>query len=1086
MPSLPPPRTTELFYGGAWHTAKVRESSPLTITRGVSAEGTTADPSAGSLVLDNRDGAAAPRNPHSPLYGEAGRNTPIRHTVTAGPPWLNLTGTTTSRLATPHAATLNITGDLDLSMELAAASWRQPQMLAARYSTTGENRIWILELAESGALILIWSPDGTFANRRDVTSTAPVPAYNGQRLAVRVVLDVNNGAGGHTVYFYTGLTTAGPWTVLGAPVTVAGTTQLRSGTAAVEIGRCTDFNQLPNGGLLNSLTGRVYGLRLRDGIGGPLRIDLQTGTQAAVGASTVTDATGRTWTRYSTSSFTNRHVRLEGEVPAWPPSRDMSGADRTVAITPAGILRRLGAGTRPLDSALRRFLTGNPPAECWPLTDGPSSTQGAAMFGSAPILPAGGSWSPPKWAGGELAEWIEPVALCPEQTEGLLTAAPRTAGTSSWSVDICRSGYGWNEFLDIRGRAAYSTTWQLIFQPVPDRIMVTRTTQTDTGPETVLITTINNPGIFDDNLHHVRFTTIAGGSNTAWVLYLDGKVALGSSEPVTARAIDTVSWTWTSTSAPDTDDVAVGYLTCWNASPPSAAAVYQAALGFPGEAAGTRVARLSAENGVPVSISGAPDMQTLLGTQRRETYLDALDQIARTDHGILFERRDARELVYRARSTLYNQQPVLTLDWSTGVISEPFRPIDDDKLTENDVTVKREGGTSATAVLEQGRMSVLDPPDGVGRYDENYTLSLATDHQTGEHAQWRMHLGTFDGLRFTKITLNLANPRVYALIDDIYRADVGDLMRLTNLPDDYGPGDVDLIIRGYTEEISADRWTLTFNCGPGAPWQVGVVEDPVLGRADTDGSQLASAATTSATSLSVAVTAGPRWITAAPNILPDPGFETGTGQWECTRGTNIGVVSWERDLVRTGTGALRVTRVHPTDTGTMNLRDPSGIVPAAAGQTWAGSAWVYAGGAATNAMRVALVWRTSGGTETYVYGAAPGTPPGSWQQLTVSATLPTGAVDVRLGIEGRSSWTVGEWWQADDIRLARTDNLVGDDLADQFPFSVTLGGEEVTVLGISGTSSPQTFTVARSANGITKGHSTATPLSLTYPMRAAL
>jgi hypothetical protein len=59
-------------------------------------------------------------------------------------------------------------------------------------------------------------------------------------------------------------------------------------------------------------------------------------------------------------------------------------------------------------------------------------------------------------------------------------------------------------------------------------------------------------------------------------------------------------------------------------------------------------------------------------------------------------------------------------------------------------------------------------------------------------------------------------------------------------------------------------------------------------------------------------------------------------------------------------------------------------------------------------------------------------------------------------------------------------------MPDQFPFTVTVGGETVNVHGISGTTSPQTFYVDRSINGIIKPHSSGTPLSLTHPMRAAL
>lgn len=76
MVSLPPPRTTELYYGGAWHTTKAREADPVTIERGVSAEGTTAGPSAATQTLDNTAGDLSPRDPSSPLHGAIGRNTP--------------------------------------------------------------------------------------------------------------------------------------------------------------------------------------------------------------------------------------------------------------------------------------------------------------------------------------------------------------------------------------------------------------------------------------------------------------------------------------------------------------------------------------------------------------------------------------------------------------------------------------------------------------------------------------------------------------------------------------------------------------------------------------------------------------------------------------------------------------------------------------------------------------------------------------------------------------------------------------------------------------------------------------------------
>lgn len=58
--------------------------------------------------------------------------------------------------------------------------------------------------------------------------------------------------------------------------------------------------------------------------------------------------------------------------------------------------------------------------------------------------------------------------------------------------------------------------------------------------------------------------------------------------------------------------------------------------------------------------------------------------------------------------------------------------------------------------------------------------------------------------------------------------------------------------------------------------------------------------------------------------------------------------------------------------------------------------------------------------------------------------------------------------------------------ASMFPFNVIAGGEEVTVTAITGTTSPQTFTVVRSVNDVVKAHTAGTSISLAHPMVAAL
>ncbi|MFO7401321.1 MAG: hypothetical protein C0P63_018360, partial [Actinomycetales bacterium] len=55
-----------------------------------------------------------------------------------------------------------------------------------------------------------------------------------------------------------------------------------------------------------------------------------------------------------------------------------------------------------------------------------------------------------------------------------------------------------------------------------------------------------------------------------------------------------------------------------------------------------------------------------------------------------------------------------------------------------------------------------------------------------------------------------------------------------------------------------------------------------------------------------------------------------------------------------------------------------------------------------------------------------------------------------------------------------------------FPLDVMVGGERMRVTRITGTSSPQTFTVTRSINGIKKSHSPGEPVTLFKPAIRAL
>jgi hypothetical protein len=75
----------EIFYDGIWHDIaaddEVFERDPIVCLRGDGDESAAPRPAQVNATLDNRAQKYNPRDPMSPLYGKAGRNTPCRLTV---------------------------------------------------------------------------------------------------------------------------------------------------------------------------------------------------------------------------------------------------------------------------------------------------------------------------------------------------------------------------------------------------------------------------------------------------------------------------------------------------------------------------------------------------------------------------------------------------------------------------------------------------------------------------------------------------------------------------------------------------------------------------------------------------------------------------------------------------------------------------------------------------------------------------------------------------------------------------------------------------------------------------------------------
>lgn len=553
-------------------------------------------------------------------------------------------------------------------------------------------------------------------------------------------------------------------------------------------------------------------------------------------------------------------VRFAGEVASWPQAWDKPGRDVYVTLEAAGVMRRLGQGNAPAPSAPRTFLLGTNPAAYWPLEDGPQTitAQLAAGAGSGVRLPRGVA-APQVWGQGKLADWLNPTAKIADENLGsVLRAGVLMSGfTNTWTLEMLRTG---GDSEDIGG-TLMTAVWDagtgdvftiLRFDAPNSQIHI------DVGFSTLASAAVD-AALWDDNPHHVRMTATQDGADIDYQVWIDGALELSATD--TAETLGPVEEMAVTIAGAVSPAFTFGHWCVWT-TPPALADSVAAAFGHPGEAAGRRIERICSELGVPFVAVGDLDDTAPMGPQAPLPPLELLREAAEVDHGILYESRTQLGLEYRTRASLYNQAPALAADYSDKVFHGLPEPVDDDRFTRNDVTVKRPHSGEARAVLEAGPLSTADPPDGVGTYDTDVTVNAAGDGFLPDHAGWLLNLGTVDEARFPRLPFRLnAIPDIAA---DVAALDLGDLVRITGLPSWLPPDDVDVLVQGTVETLGSHMRDVDLVTAPASPYRVGVYSGtagPDPSKYDTAGSELNEALDTVETGVDVLVTVGPLWTT---------------------------------------------------------------------------------------------------------------------------------------------------------------------------------------------------------------------------------
>lgn len=827
-------------------------SQEVTTTRGRADESSDVSPTSADMEVDNPDGDLTPDNPMSIYWPNVDLGTPARWWIEALNTRLYLQPQDISSAEIASSAAIDILGDLDVRIDMHLKTMDpsgDPVVIMGR-AETGSNFSWRVEVFPDRTVRLSWTSTGTVPVLTATSTTPVVPMSS--RFVLRVVMDINNGAGGRNILFYSGETLTGPFTQIGPTVTQAGTTSIANVGEPLVIGYSTE---LP---LSQSPDMDVYGFRLLDGVGGLL---VMADFTTYDGVPPFVDSTGHTWTLFGAAELTSRWFRIVGTTDSWKPvwpwgdlSSQIPGGltegQARVALEIAGILRRLGQGASPLQSPLRRF--GSAAANLrasWPMEDEDGSTQiASALEAGSPMSVAG------------IVDFASDSSL---PGSGPL---PELSATSSLHGSVTGSFSG-----------HWRVDWYVnIPSPTPGQITIMRVTGTgtvltwlvSTNAGSVTVTGINDLGgtvftstttgtDFFDRWVNVQLIAEQDGINVDWSLTwfpvqfpphagvtFSGTYG-GAVGDVTALAFP-----------PDVDaeGMATGH---WSVLDEGGTAVStNAAMGWTGDTAVERMTRLCAEQGISFRVIGEPSTTAQVGIQQVATLLTLLDDAKEADGGILYEQPDRVGLIYRTRESMYNQPPNMILDAHQQQIQNPFAPVLDDQRTRNSIIVTRRGGSSTPPIEDAASIAKR------GIYDDSVTLNLFADTQIQDAAGWLLHQGTIPGMRYAQMTTNLGVAP--EMIDDWLTVDAGAQVHAINLPPQHPTETVKVVVEGYGEPISPTSWVPTMNCSPAAAWDVAVidgtgVDDQYLLRLESDGSELTFDVTDTDTTFIVTVTDGPPW-----------------------------------------------------------------------------------------------------------------------------------------------------------------------------------------------------------------------------------
>jgi hypothetical protein len=858
----------ELFYDGVWsdHTRRAYVRDPIQIRRGRGDEQGEPTPGSATLTLSNLDDDDVedyrynPRDPRSDLYGLIGRNTPIR--ISNGP-----------------AAALEDDFNRTVSNNWTGGSFTWTNSggtVPDDYDINGTHGTHTNTSANT--LHYSYTDTGTTNHRVRATvklSAATVTGANASGWVLGRMADTSN--------YYAALvnfTTAGEVT-LGIYKRVAGVLLPVQSSITTHSGYGGQFNTIQFTIELYVEGDRQYA-KIWDSTNHaePLEWNIST-TDDGLPNGTLVGVADRRETGNSNANLQFQYdsflavpgtIRFVGEVSSWKPRRAVIG-DAWTEVTASGVLHRLSQGAAPLRSAAFREvdrLTGTGVIAYWPCEDGGDASQIAAGLAThGPMRIVGGD--PTLGSARQFPGSAPCIDMGSAPTPVLHARCPASADTGTIKfrmfLAVPAAGLGSDQRLvDLYTTPGSGSIrlWRLIYGSGSGGTLKLQ------GLDSTFAV-VEDSGAFgfaiNNQIAMIGFEVTEDGADVDFqiathYLQADGTQVAGlGSGTFTAQTVGVPDEIYI---GPDAGmvEAAVSHFIVGN-SAATVDGLENAFTGWIDETVADRLERLAGENNIPFTLLGTASDTMPAGPQPVDTLVSQFAEGERTDGGLLYETRAERGVTYRTRTSLYSQATALELDFDGSQIAPPIEPDVDDQNVRNDVTVANRDGSSARAVQEEGPLNIQSPdddPDGVGRYDSQYNVNVHGEAQLAQIAGWRLHLGVEESTRYPAVTVDLdAAPD---LAEDVDRFDIGDVAAIDNLE----PDRVIQMSPGYGETIASHRRLWTAYCVPAKPYNVVTLDDDVLGRLDTEDSELGTGIDDNDTSLSVITNSGPLWTTTAGHM----------------------------------------------------------------------------------------------------------------------------------------------------------------------------------------------------------------------------